>query len=145
MAASLPLAGLRILVIDDHADSREAIQLVLEAFGATVATARSGHGGLTVTALPLDVILCDLRMPGMDGFEFLARLRVRLGPQIRVVALTGDEDRERTLGAGFDGTWSSREARLISTLLHVLGRPCGERSCRRRACMSAAGGHLRIG
>jgi CheY-like chemotaxis protein len=125
VAASLPLAGLRILVIDDHADSREALQLVLEAFGATVATARSAPGGLAVTALnPLDVILCDLQMPGMDGFRFLARLRARPGPQIRVVALTGEDDRARTIGAGFDGHLVKPfdEARLISTLLHVLGR-----------------------
>jgi two-component system, chemotaxis family, CheB/CheR fusion protein len=126
VAASLLLAGVRILVVDNHADSREALQLVLEAFGATVATARTGHGALALTALnALDVILCDVRMSGMDGFEILARLRAKPSLQrIRVVALTGDEDRRRTVEAGFDGheVKPFDEGRLVATVLRVLGR-----------------------
>jgi CheY-like chemotaxis protein len=102
------LAGVRILVVEDHEDSREALRQVLEYFGATVTAARSGYEALELAVLePPHLVLCDLRMPGMDGFAVLEGLR-RLLPDhpIRAVAVSGfgrDEDRRRTREAGFDG------------------------------------------
>jgi CheY-like chemotaxis protein len=102
------LAGVRILVVEDHEDSREALRQVLEYFGATVTAARSGYEALELAVLePPQLVLCDLRMPGMDGFAVLEGLRALLPDHtIRAVAVSGfgrDEDRRRTRAAGFAG------------------------------------------
>jgi CheY-like chemotaxis protein len=102
------LAGIRILVVEDHEDSREALRQVLEYFGATVTAAGSGYEALELAVLePPHLVLTDLRMPGMDGFAVLEGLRALLPDHpIRAVAVSGfggDEDRRRTREAGFDG------------------------------------------
>jgi two-component system CheB/CheR fusion protein len=106
-ADSAPLAGQRILVVDDNQDAADTLAMLLEADGAQ---ARAVYGGpAALAALPglrSDVVLLDLGMPDMDGFE-VAR-RIRADPAlagVRIVALTGwgqESDRERTRGAGFD-------------------------------------------
>jgi CheY-like chemotaxis protein len=103
-----PLAGIRVLVVEDHADSRDALQLTLNWLGATVWLAGSGPEALTIAARESpDLVLCDLRLPGMDGFALLARLRALPAARpIRVVAVTGcghEDDVKRTREAGFDG------------------------------------------
>jgi CheY-like chemotaxis protein len=102
------LAGVRILVIEDHEDSRDALRQVLQYFGATVTAVGSGYEALELAVLePPQLVLCDLRMPGMDGFAVLEGLRALLPDHpIRAVAVSGfgsDEDRRRTREAGFDG------------------------------------------
>src|SRR5205814_2189591 len=70
------LRGVRVLIVDDNADVRELITAVLEASGAEVATADSAdHALQAVRTQRPDVLLCDLHMPGVDGFEFIHRLR----------------------------------------------------------------------
>ena len=65
-----------MLVVDDNADVRELITAVLEAAEADVATAESADRALEAVRLRRpDVLLCDLHMPGVDGFEFIHRLR----------------------------------------------------------------------
>jgi CheY-like chemotaxis protein len=73
---SRPLHGIRVLVVDDNADVRELIAAVLERAAADVATAESAERALDAvrTSRP-DVLLCDLHMPGIDGFELIHRLR----------------------------------------------------------------------
>ncbi|MBB3007015.1 hybrid sensor histidine kinase/response regulator [Cupriavidus alkaliphilus] len=97
----------RILVVDDNVDALEAMTMALQAMGHTVVTAPDGPSALAraIDARP-DLVLLDLGMPAMDGFETVRRLRAL--PELRgarLVALTGfgqPEDRRRALAAGFD-------------------------------------------
>ena len=102
------LAGLRVLVVDDLADARALASTVIEKAAGEVVLAGSGQEGLAAfTARRPDVVVADLAMPGMDGYEFLRRLRAlpkEAGVAVPVVALTAygsDEDRARALAAGF--------------------------------------------
>lgn len=103
------LSGLRILVLDDEADSRDLLATVLSRCNAQVVTADTVQGALAEveTKVP-DVIISDIGMPVEDGYVFIERLR-RLpadrGGRTRAVALTAYsrmEDRTRALLAGFD-------------------------------------------
>ena len=99
--------GRRVLVVEDSADARLGVQLLLEQAGHVVETAGDGPEGLAKLAqFHPDVALIDVGLPGMDGYE-LARV-ARSQPEtrdIRLVAITGygqEEDRQRALAAGFD-------------------------------------------
>ena len=100
------LDGLRLLVIDDEAMTREVIAAMLRRSGAVVdlaATVADAH--TCVAEHRFDVILCDIAMPGEDGFAFLRALR-KGGADIPVIALTAfgrPDDRTRALEAGFNG------------------------------------------
>lgn len=101
--------GLRILVVDDHAVNRELASLVLAGLGADVSEAADGSEAVELAALwPYDVILMDLRMPGLDGEGALRRIRSAPGPNDRtpVLAFTADATPElegRLIGRGFQG------------------------------------------
>jgi CheY-like chemotaxis protein len=72
------LGGLTILVVEDHADSREFLRQVLEPLASRVVLAENGYEALAVLrtdSRPPDVILCDLLMPAMDGLNFARRLQ----------------------------------------------------------------------
>ncbi|EYF00295.1 hybrid sensor histidine kinase/response regulator [Chondromyces apiculatus] len=104
----IDLTGLRVLVIDDQADAREFVERLLAERGATTAGASSAEEALTHlhAALP-DVIVCDIGMPGTDGYAFARRLRARpatqggLTPAVALTAFARNEDRERALAAGY--------------------------------------------
>ena len=95
-----------ILLIEDDADVREVLQFSLEMEGVAVEVAADGARGIALaTTLRPDVVIVDLHLPGVDGFEVARHLRERLGASVRLVALTGFgrlEDREATAAAGFD-------------------------------------------
>ncbi|XWW44993.1 response regulator [Fibrella sp. USSR17] len=105
-ASSKPV-GHRLLVIDDNADGALTLSILLKLRGFAVTTALSGAEGLQVAqVLQPRVILCDISMPGMDGYEVCRRLRGHdWGKSMVLIALTGygqDEDRQRTKEASFD-------------------------------------------
>ncbi|MCU0514290.1 MAG: response regulator [Anaerolineae bacterium] len=110
MATVVPrdvLAGWPVLVIDDDPDSLEIGERILRFYGAQVTTATDGYAALGHLQLPGPAfILCDLSMPGMDGWTFLRTLRqMPGGAAIPVVALTAHAkaaDEEQVLAAGFD-------------------------------------------
>lgn len=108
-ADELPdLTGLRLLVVDDHPDSRVALQLMLEEAGADVRPASDGAEALALVQQGgFDVVLCDLRMPLMDGYEFIRTLReTRPDAAPSVIATSGfasSADHLRTEAAGFAG------------------------------------------
>jgi two-component system cell cycle response regulator len=98
----------RILVVEDNPDNLNLMTYLLKAFGHTVLTARNGKEGLESARRELpDLILCDLHMPKMDGFELIRDLRLdpRLAnrPVIAVTAYAMRGDDANVLAAGFDG------------------------------------------
>jgi len=96
----------RILVIDDDPVNLDLMIYLLKAFGHTPLPAEGAAAGLeSLRASPVDLILCDIQMPGMDGYEFLRQLdaeRLRKVPVVGVTALAMVGDREKVLAAGFD-------------------------------------------
>ena len=100
------LEGLNVLVIDDSEDTAEMVRHLLEIGGANVTAVTSGFEALRVAReKQFDVVLSDISMPGMDGFEFLQRLRTVPGYQdLPALALTGfgrPEDVQRAYDQGF--------------------------------------------
>src|SRR5437762_591673 len=96
----------RVLIIEDQADARRALQRLLQIWGHHVEIAEDGPSGLeTAMKVSPDVALVDVGLPGLDGYEVARRIRAALGENVRLVALTGygqPEDRERAFDAGFD-------------------------------------------
>lgn len=100
------LAGLAVRVIEDSEDSRESLRVFLELCGARTSVAHDGCEALeSIEKVAPDVVLCDLRMPGMDGYEFMRELhRRRPRASLPVIAMSGlasEDDRRRTQAAGF--------------------------------------------
>lgn len=103
------LAPQRVLVIEDNTDARESLVAVLAADGHEVHEAVDGEQGIVMAeSTRPDVVLVDIGLPGLDGYQVAQRLRERrpaLGVQWRVIALTGygqPEDVLRAKAAGFD-------------------------------------------
>lgn len=128
---STDLSGIKILVVDDDIDTRELIKRVLEDCKAEVLIAGSAAEALPMVenARP-QVLLSDIGMPEMDGYELLKRIRA-LGPdrggKIPAIALTAfarTEDRTRALRAGFIIHVSKpvEPSELIATIASVAGR-----------------------
>ena len=103
------LGGLRVLVVDDEPDARELIRHVLSECGAAVRVAGDAREALALIEAQLpDVIVSDIGMPEVDGFELLRRARLlmqskygRRAPAIALTAFARTEDRTRALHAGF--------------------------------------------
>lgn len=104
---SRPAAARRVLVIEDNRDAADTLQLLLELSGCEVAVAYTGPDGVdrALSWVP-DVVLCDIGLPGMNGYDVARRLRAELtGAPLRLIALTGygeEDDRRRAKEAGFD-------------------------------------------
>ena len=106
-AATDLLADLRVLVVDDDADTRELVTVILQRAGADVAGAGSTDEALRhAEQRAPDVVVSDLAMPARDGYALLRALHGRgLARGLVTIALTAHarrEDRERALGAGYD-------------------------------------------
>jgi PAS domain S-box-containing protein len=98
-------AARRILVVDDNTDSAESLASILELEAHTVSTASSGVEALRILEREaFDVVLLDIGLPEMDGYEVARRIRARRDAP-RLIALTGygqAEDRDRALATGFE-------------------------------------------
>ncbi|HEV2970414.1 MAG TPA: ATP-binding protein [Pirellulales bacterium] len=99
--------GLRILIVDDSADAVTTLKLLLAVRGHEICTAGDGAEALTAfNDFDPQVVLLDIGLPGMDGYEIAKRIRQSAnGEQVRIIATTGygrDEDRHRAMEAGFD-------------------------------------------
>jgi signal transduction histidine kinase len=97
----------RVLVIDDNQDAADSTAMLLGVLGVETHVAYDGEAGLAaIQAWRPDIVLLDLGMPGMDGFEVARRIRADASlARLPLVALTGwgqQQDRQRTLEAGFD-------------------------------------------
>ncbi len=123
-------SGTRILVVDDNADAAFVLALRLRHEGHTVETAGNGEQALrTGPTFDPRVILLDLGMPGMDGFETARRIRQqRWGQDVVLVAVTGwgqPEDRRRTQAAGFNAHLVKpvNDDELLRVIQDLLARP----------------------
>jgi CheY-like chemotaxis protein len=107
-AGAIPrIAPQRILVADDNHDAAEALSLQLQLAGHEVRTAHDGVEALAIAdTFEPDIVLLDLGMPKMDGYEVARQVRTRPhGRRVKLIALTGwgqQQDRDRTSAAGFD-------------------------------------------
>lgn len=107
---SEPLAEgspLRILIVDDNEDIVRSLGLLLEVMGHQVSTAGDGERGVELAeALRPDLVLLDLSLPRLDGYQACRQIRAQpWGKEMSLVAMTGwgqEEDRRRTQAAGFD-------------------------------------------
>src|SRR5262245_8785229 len=110
--------GRTVLVVDDDEDIRESLREVLEAEKYAVCTAADGRGALEVLAAAArrpSLILLDLMMPGMNGWEFLKAIKADAGfAQIPVVVLSASHSRVEA------ATSVLRKPIALDTLLHVV-------------------------
>ena len=95
-----------ILVIEDNPDAREMLRVALEVDGHRVDVAEDGPLGVEMarSSRP-DVVLVDIGLPGLNGYEVAKQVRALFGRHVRLIAVTGygrPEDRSRTEAAGFD-------------------------------------------
>jgi signal transduction histidine kinase len=105
-----PVAGRRILIVDDNRDALESLARLLQLAGHETYQASDGQQALALAGEKRpDLMMVDIGMPGMDGYEVARRLRAQpWGTNMQVVAVTGwgqDADRRRSREAGFDSHW----------------------------------------
>jgi two-component system cell cycle response regulator len=98
----------RVLIIEDNAANLELMAYLLRAFGYLPITATDGMTGLEAAKQdPPDIIVCDIQLPGLDGYEIARSLKadpnLKDVPLIAVTALAMVGDRDRVLAEGFDG------------------------------------------
>ncbi|RKT46859.1 response regulator [Thiocapsa rosea] len=116
-----------ILIAEDHADSLALMGYLLQAHGYRVLSAQDGEVALALAfrAHP-DLILCDLKMPKLNGYEVARQLKedvlLRRAPLIAVTAFSMPGDREKVIAAGFDGYFSKPidVERFVAELEHYL-------------------------
>jgi CheY-like chemotaxis protein len=122
------LSDLTIVVVEDHDDVRRYLGLFLEQLGANVVLARNAFEGLdAIKSNRPDLVLSDIKMPGVDGFELLREIRA-LGPDegnvavIAMTALLAQADRARVLNGGFQAFLQKpfTPGKLLQTILTVL-------------------------
>ena len=102
------MSKVKVLYIEDNADNMVLVQRVLKVEGYEVIEARNGHDGLAIAAniLP-DIIITDINLPDIDGYEITHRLKTNsITAHIPVIAMTANvmkKDRENVMQAGCDG------------------------------------------
>jgi DNA-binding response OmpR family regulator len=96
----------RILLVEDNEDAREMLQMLLTLAGHDVHGAADGPSGIEMAkATDPDMVVIDLGLPGVDGYEVARQLRASLGARVGLIALSGygqAADRRKALEAGFD-------------------------------------------
>jgi CheY-like chemotaxis protein len=107
-ARDFSLAGAHVLVVEDQADGRELVARIIAERGGRVSTAVSADDAIRRFSQDTpDLVISDIAMPGMDGYELLTRLRaLEEGRRVPAIALTPfarAEDRTRSLLAGYQG------------------------------------------
>jgi signal transduction histidine kinase len=125
------LSGARVLVVDDDTDSRELVADLIAATGADVRTAPEAQEAMRVLSeWNPEILLCDIGMPEMDGYELMRTVRRwphEHGGDVRAIAVTAyasAEDRRRAEAAGFQLHMSKplRPERLLDAMVGLLGR-----------------------
>ncbi|MFN6485235.1 MULTISPECIES: ATP-binding protein [unclassified Nostoc] len=126
---SLPLTGIRVLVVDDDTDSRDFVAFVLEQDGAFVIAVSSAYEALeTITEVKPDVLVSDIGMPDIDGYMLIHQVRTltpEQGGQIPAIALTAfarNDDQKEALKAGFQMHLSKplNPEKLIAAIVQLM-------------------------
>jgi CheY-like chemotaxis protein len=104
---SATLSGLHILIVEDNADCAESTAMLLHAYGHTAESAKDGEAALqAVERRCPDVVLLDITLPDMNGWDLAKRLRQQAnGAEPLLIAITGwarEEDRQHSMESGID-------------------------------------------
>jgi CheY-like chemotaxis protein len=107
MPASGPSSGLTVLVVDDNSDCAESTAILLRSYGHTAEVANDAATALAaVERSRPDVVLLDIALPGMSGWELARRIQEGPGePKPLLIAVTGlarEEDRQQSAASGID-------------------------------------------
>ncbi len=125
------LEGVRLLIVEDEPDTREAVARFLQDYGAAVVAVSSATEALDLLgAEAFDVLVSDIGMPGMDGYELIRAVRARESdsgrrlPAVAVTAFAQEEDRLRVLREGYSEYVPKpvNTARLIGILMELSGK-----------------------
>src|SRR5262249_28359161 len=107
LGTGMVMHGLRILLVEDNRDAADSLALMLSLYGHEVRVARDGPSGLAAAREDtFDVILMDIGLPGMDGWEVARRIRSQpVLPRPCIIAVSGygqEAERKRSYEAGMD-------------------------------------------
>lgn len=125
------LAGRKVLVVDDEPDVREFLSRILEEAGAKTSVAADATAALeSIATYAPDLLLLDIGLPGMDGYELLQRVRqlpwpgARSLPAVALTAFARPEDRDRSIAAGYVAHLAKPidPLRIVAAIAEVLGR-----------------------
>lgn len=127
----ISLNHVTVLVIDDQPDARDLLKLLLESAGASVYLAQSAEQGIEqLLTISVDVLICDIGMPDVDGYSLMRRIRVlddARKSEVPAVALTAYarlEDRTEAIRAGFQNHLSKPvESAELLAVVHSLANP----------------------
>ena len=124
---ALPARASRILIIEDNVDANETLNFCLSFEGHAVASAFDGPAGLAMAKKGnFDIVMCDIGLPGMDGYEVLRQLRVSgVQPVPYCIAMTGydsPDHREHAENAGFDSYLVKPVS--LETLQNIVSKSC---------------------
>lgn len=120
--------NIELLIAEDHAETRALLKIFLERAGADVVAVGSGSAALAVIQTHhFDVVLCDIGMPDMDGYQLLQKIRVlepEIGrqPAIACTAYVAPEDVSRSHRAGFQAHVAKpvNPPELVNTIVNVV-------------------------
>ncbi len=135
-AALTPLAGFRVLVVEDDADLRELTAAILSHAGAGVDCAVCATTGLErLVEFAADLVVSDIGMPEVDGYALVTQIRALESsaantPCVALTAFSTDEDRQKALAAGFclHLTKPIEPGVLVAALAELLKTPGTERA-----------------
>jgi len=125
------LSGLRVLIVDDEADARELMRMVLRSSGADVRAATDAEEAFEqVEQWQPDILVSDIGLPGDDGYALIQKIRAREAqrgrsiPALAVSAHARTEDRTRALAAGFQMHVAKplEPADFVAAIAHLLGQ-----------------------
>jgi two-component system, cell cycle response regulator DivK len=121
----------RVLLVEDHPDTSELIRHELSFGGYDVLIAEDGREAVSASLLLPDIIIMDMRLPKMNGFEATKRIRENPKtasiPILAATALNGPGDRDRCIAAGCDDYISKpfTHKELLSAVKKLLDKSCG--------------------
>ena len=125
------LAGLRILVVDDELELLEILDEWFRCHGAQIHTAPDGHAAVALAgATPFDVVITDLKMPGINGLQLLGLLK-ELDPAVEVIFLTGTGTMDDAIAALREGRafdFLQKPVKNLARLNEVVARAAARRA-----------------